>query len=154
MRTCAHPIADLLPHAPPMVLLDAVRGWDKDRLEAEVTIRRDGLFFRPGLGVPAHVGIEYMAQACGAFAGLEARKTGDDVRIGFLLGTRRYRATVDWFAEGMRLTVRIVEIFRDGSMGVFDCAILGNGREQATAQINLYQPDRGAPENATVGERA
>jgi len=157
MRTCRHPIADLLPHAPPMVLLDSVLGWDKDRLVAAVAIRPGIPFFQPGRGVPAHVGIEYMAQACGAYAGLEALESGERVRIGFLLGTRRYVANVDWFEEDRQLAVSVVEVFRDGSMGVFDCTILSEGHELATAQLNVYQPDENGlsnneSEKESVGE--
>ena len=140
-RDYSHPVIDLLPHKPPMVLLDAVLGWDKDRVEAEVVIRPNSPFFRPDKGVPAHVGIEYMAQACGAFAGLEAKEAGEATRIGFLLGTRQYRANTDWFTAGMRLTVTVVEVFRDGSMGVFNCSIRDADRELASAQLNVYQPE-------------
>lgn len=140
-RDCLRSIVDLLPHKPPMVLIDGVLGWDDGCLEAEVVIRPDSPFFREGKGVPVHVGIEYMAQACGAFAGLEAVEAGDSVRIGFLLGTRRYRATTDWFTVGMRLTITVVEVFRDGSMGVFDCSISSGGSDLASAQLNVYQPE-------------
>lgn len=142
MRRCTHAVADLLPHAPPMVLLDSVVGWDKDRVATALSIRPGIPFYESGKGVPAHVGIEYMAQSCGAFAGLEALETGGKVRIGYLLGTRRYRAHVDWFADGEQLTVAAVEVFRDGSMGVFDCTISSGGRELAAAQLTVYQPDQ------------
>ena len=151
MRTSAHPITALLPHAPPMVLLDSVVGWDSDRVAVAVEIRPGVPFFHMGRGVPAHVGIEYMAQACGAFAGLEALEAGDGVKIGYLLGTRRYRAALDWFADGTRLTVMALQIFRDGSMGVFDCKIVDGDRTLASAQLNVYQPEDGAIE-ATTGE--
>ncbi|MGE5540457.1 MAG: 3-hydroxylacyl-ACP dehydratase [Gemmatimonas sp.] len=151
MRTCAHPIAALLPHAPPMVLLDSVVGWDTDRVAVTVAIRPGIPFFVAGRGVPAHVGIEYMAQACGAFAGIEALEIGAPVRIGYLLGTRRYRANVDWFPEGVTLTVTAVQIFRDSAMGVFECAIADGERELATAQLNVYQPEETQAEDATGG---
>ena len=38
MTACPYPIADLLPHAAPMVLLDRVTAWDDDGLTASVTI--------------------------------------------------------------------------------------------------------------------
>jgi predicted hotdog family 3-hydroxylacyl-ACP dehydratase len=128
-----------------MVLLDSVIGWEKGRLDAAVAIRLGIPFFQSGKGVPAHVGIEYMAQACGAYAGLEALEAGEAVRIGFLLGTRRYRAAVDWFKDGTQLTVTVSETFRDGSMGVFDCNILIDVREVAAAQLNVYQTDENSP---------
>jgi len=144
MRACPYPVADLLPHKPPMVLIDAVRGWDEGLLDASVTIRPGIPFHDPARGVPAYVGIEYMAQACGAYAGLEAVSAGQPVRIGLLLGTRRYAATVGWFEPDQELLVRIRELFRDGSIGMFDCRIECEGRELATAQLSVYLLEAGA----------
>lgn len=135
------PVAELLPHAPPMLLLDAVLEGDADTLSASLTIRPGIAFFDAGHGVPAHVGIEYMAQACGAWAGLRGRAEGRPVSLGLLLGTRRYLATEPWFAEGEQLTVLIRVVFREGPMGVFDCRIVVDGRERATANLTVYQPE-------------
>lgn len=140
MRACLHAIAELLPHQPPMILLNAVTGWSPGGLEAAVEILPSSRFFQPGSGVPAHVGIEYMAQACGAYAGLEAKEAGQPIRIGFLLGTRNYASRVSWFTAGERLTINVIEILRQGSMGVFDCRISSGGREVASARLNVYQP--------------
>jgi predicted hotdog family 3-hydroxylacyl-ACP dehydratase len=140
MNACPHAIADLLPHQPPMILLDAVTEWSPGRLEATVGILPSSRFFRPGYGVPAHVGIEYMAQACGAYAGLEAKESGQPIRIGFLLGTRNYASQVSWFTAGERLTISVTEILRQGPMGVFDCGISSGNRNIASARLNVYQP--------------
>jgi predicted hotdog family 3-hydroxylacyl-ACP dehydratase len=145
MRACDASIAELLPQAHPMVLLDSVLGWEPDRLEAAVTIRADSPFYHPGLGVPAHVGLEYMAQACGALSGIEARLQTRPVRIGYLLGTRRFLATVAWFPQNTPLVVRISTTFRDVDMGVFDCVILSGGRDLAKAQLTVYQPADAEP---------
>jgi predicted hotdog family 3-hydroxylacyl-ACP dehydratase len=144
MRDCPYTIADLLPHAAPMVLLDRVIGWDDGRLEASVAIRPDSRFLEPGMGVPCHVGIEYMAQACGAYAGLQAKHAGKPVRVGFLLGTRQYVSKAAWFRLGETLTVCIAEVLRESAMGVFDCRISCDGSDVATARLNVYQPDEPA----------
>jgi predicted hotdog family 3-hydroxylacyl-ACP dehydratase len=143
-RACPYPVVDLLPHKPPMVLIDEVRDWDQGRLEASVAIRPGIPFYDSAHGVPAHVGIEYMAQACGAYAGLEAVTAGQPVRIGLLLGTRRYLSAVSWFEPGQQLLVRILELFRDGSIGMFDCRIECEGRELASAQLSVYLLEPGA----------
>jgi len=145
MRECPYPATDLLPHKPPMVLIDAVRGWEPGRLEATVVVRPGIAFFEPAQGVPAHVGMEYMAQACGAYAGLQAMAAGEPVRVGLLLGTRRYLAHVGWFEPGQELGVKIAELFRDGSIGMFDCRIEHEGWTLATAQLSVYLLEPGAP---------
>jgi predicted hotdog family 3-hydroxylacyl-ACP dehydratase len=136
------PIIDaLLPHAHPMILLDAVIESSADSLTAAVTIRSDSPFAVEGEGVPAHVGIEYMAQACGAFAGLEAHRAGQPVQLGFLLGTRRFQASVPWFSTGWPLQVTVTVVFQEDRMGVFDCRIRHGDAVIATAQLTVYQSD-------------
>nr|WP_294527583.1 hypothetical protein [uncultured Rhodopila sp.] len=141
MAAAFPPIAELLPHAPPMVMLDAVIGHTAESLTAGLTIRADAPFFVPDSGVPCHAGIEYMAQACGAFAGLEAHLAGKPVRLGFLLGTRRYQGFVAWLPEGWHVTVTATVVLREGPMGVFDCRIRHGEDDVAMAQLTLYQPD-------------
>ena len=138
-RPSPWPLAELVPHAPPMILLDEVIDYDDASLRASLTIRPDHPFFAEG-GVPAHVGIEFMAQACGAWSGAVGRQNGEKVRLGMLLGTRRYEAMVERFAAGSRLIVSVILAFRDGELGVFDCAIESDGETLAKAQLTVYQP--------------
>ena len=139
MKRCPYPVADLLPHAPPMLLLDAVLGYEDGQLLAQVTIRPDSIFFRDG-GVPAHIGIEYMAQACGALAGIEALSASRPVRLGLLLGTRNFRAARDFFREGETLLISVDQMFRDAEMGVFEGRVMLGEVTLATATLNVYQP--------------
>jgi predicted hotdog family 3-hydroxylacyl-ACP dehydratase len=144
MRGCPYPVAALLPHEPPMILIDAVRSWEPGRLEAIVTIQPGISFYEEGQGVPAHIGIEYMAQACGAYAGLESVTAGEPIRLGLLLGTRRYLASVGWFLPGQQLLVRVTELFRDETLGLFDCHIECDGQALALAQLSVYLLEPGA----------
>lgn len=134
------PVADLLPHAGRMRLLDRAIEGDAEHLVAEVDIRPDGLFF-DGTGVGGWVGIEYMAQAIAAWAGLKARAGGGTPRIGFLLGSRRYRCEVAHFLPGQTLRVRIrCDYLADNGLGQFDCRIDIDGTPVATAALTVYEP--------------
>jgi predicted hotdog family 3-hydroxylacyl-ACP dehydratase len=132
-------IESVLPHDRPMILIDEIVACDETSLVAAVTITDRSLFLEAD-GVPAYVGIEYMAQACGAYAGVRALAAGDPVRVGFLLGTRQYMAHVSCFRRDDRLTISVTMIYRDQEMGVFDCRIAVDGRLAAEAQLNVYQP--------------
>ncbi len=140
MTPCRYAPAELLPHRPPMVLLDAILGYDENSLQAAVTVSDASLFLEPD-GVPVHIGLEYMAQACGAYAGARARDRGEPVRIGFVLGTRQYRAHVPCFRRGERLAVSVSLLYQDEQMGAFDCRIDIGGKLAAEAQLSVYQPD-------------
>jgi predicted hotdog family 3-hydroxylacyl-ACP dehydratase len=118
MRDCRYPIASLLPHEHPMILLDQVVAYDDESLIAAVTITDTSLFLRAE-GVPGHVGFEYMAQACGAYAGVHALDSGAKVKIGLLLGSRDFRVTVPWYRRGDSLLITVGLNFRDDPMTAF-----------------------------------
>lgn len=145
MRPCAYPIEWLVPHARPMILIDEVLYWDGSLLKAGLTIRPTMPFFRADKGVPVHVAIEFMAQSCGAFIGMEAMEKGEDVRVGFLLGTRNFAARIPWFVENARLVIVTSVSFRDAEIGVFDCTVDCDGESVAQASLTLHRPsDAGA----------
>ena len=134
------PMESLLPHAAPMLLLDEALSHGEDSVTTRVTIRPDHPFAGPE-GVPGHIGIELMAQTCGAWAGINARKHDEPVRVGYLLGTRRYTVDRSWFRFGDVLDIEAQLLFRDQGMGVFHCRIMIEGKMVAEAQINVYQPN-------------
>jgi predicted hotdog family 3-hydroxylacyl-ACP dehydratase len=137
-----YPVESVVPQRPPMILIDEIVARQAEGIVARVTIRPDGLFFQPGRGVPSHVALEWMAQACAAFGGSGALDEGGAVKIGFLLGTRDFRATRSWFAEGERLYVRALLEYRDGELANFACEVADSleGPSLARASLNVYHP--------------
>lgn len=140
MKRCPWPVEELLPHARPMILIDTVESYDAGSLTAAVTVRAGEPFVEPGRGAPAHLAIEWMAQACGAFVGAEAKDAGEPVRLGLLLGTRNFAARQPWFAPGTRAVIAAALVYRDGEMGVFDCTVEIAGEQAVSAQLTVYQP--------------
>ena len=133
-------IRSLLPHAGPMVLLDRVVSTDAESLCAEVEIRSGGLFCTPE-GIGGWIGIEYMAQAIGAYAGYDASLRGEPVKIGFLLGARRYECSRPFFALGSVLKIHVRRLLvSDSGLASFDCRIEDGDGEVATATLTVFQP--------------
>lgn len=132
-------VPELLPHSGTMILLDdaieAGNGWVK----SGVQIGEDSLFFLSSLGVPAWVGIEYMAQTVAMYSGIQSRRAGKDTNIGLLLGTRSYSVMTDYFVLGSYLTIHAHEVWQDGQMAVFECHI-ESSKCLAKARINVLQP--------------
>jgi len=131
-------VAELIPHSGRMVLLDRIIDFDEQSLSAELTVRDDGLL-GDDKSVAAYVGIEYMAQAVAAYTGIQAKQAGEPIKLGFLLGTRRYTSNVGNFAVGTLLTIQVKNIMQDDKLGVFDCKIHATGIE-ITASLTVYQP--------------
>jgi predicted hotdog family 3-hydroxylacyl-ACP dehydratase len=133
-------IRDLLPHSGPMVLLDRVISVDAESLCAEVRIRQDSLFYRDG-AVGGWVGLEYMAQAIGAYAGYSAYLRGEPVKIGFLLGTRHYQCIRPWFTLGSVIRVFAKRVLQDDNgLASFECHIDDDTGRIASASVTVFQP--------------
>lgn len=134
------PIAELLPHAGDMILLDGVERFDDDSVETVLQVRADGLLSAADGSLPAWVGVEIMAQSVAAFAGCHARQAGQPVELGFLLGTRSYQCNVEAFPAGADLRVRAHRSLQDDNgMGVFECHLEGPGIH-AEARLNVFRP--------------
>lgn len=131
---------EVLPHAGAMRLLDRLLAADDDHAVATTTVRRDNLFADEG-GVPAWVGIEFMAQTIAAWAGVRAWRDGGGPALGFLLGSRRYACDVPRFPLGSVLTMTArPELIGDNGLGMFACTLALDGREVARANVSVFQP--------------
>lgn len=132
----------VVPHSGAMVLLDTITEHTETSLTAQVEITEHSMFAE-GKGVPSWVGIEYMAQAIAAFAGYHARLKNESVKIGFLVGTRRYETKYPSFTFGSTLSINVTEVLRtDNGMGVFECKIYSEDHAiLAKANLNVFRPD-------------
>ena len=136
-------IRELLPHSGEMVLLDRAISADDDNLCAEVRIHAASKL-AGATGVGAWVGIEYMAQAVAAHAGWAALQRGDTVKVGFLLGSRKYEAQVSEFALGSMLRVHVHRVLQaENGLGAFECRIdIVDGVDNAaSATVTVFQPN-------------
>lgn len=138
-------IENYLPHRGVMLLLDRLLDASSEGARSQVCVPRDGLFLQDA-GMPAWVGLEYMAQTVAAWAGWQALQAGRPVKLGFLLGTRRFHAACAHFLPGSVLHVSAhCELLAANGLGMFDCRIQLQGDEAVLAQarICVYEPDDG-----------
>jgi len=134
------PLAELLPHAGDMILIEQVLAFDEEQIETRLSVKAGGLFNREDGSLPAWVGIELMAQSVAAYAGCRARLKGRAVALGFLLGTRKFECNVEHFPLGAQLHIHALRSLEDDNgMGVFECHLTGPGI-QASARLNVFRP--------------
>jgi predicted hotdog family 3-hydroxylacyl-ACP dehydratase len=138
------PLAELIPHAGDMILIDQVLSFDEEQIHTRATVKPGGLFNRPDGSLPAWVGIELMAQSVAAYAGCHARRKGEQVALGFLLGTRKFECNVEHFPAGAELSIHgLRSLEDDNGMGVFECHLRGDGFH-ASARLNVFRPPQAA----------
>jgi len=142
----ARPLEDLLPHRAPMILLSRALGMRGEDFACAVDITPQSPFF-DGRGVPAWVGLEYMAQTVAALAGCEGAQAGRGARPGLLLGSRDFAASAERFEPGATLTVLARKVLRqDGGVSAVECRIVdAGGAELVRAQLTVIEmPDMAA----------
>lgn len=136
----AYSVAELVPHGGKMSLLSRIIDYGDGWLHAEVDISRKSMFADEH-GVPSWIGLEYMAQAIAAYAGLQERLQGGAPKIGFLLGSRHYACSSDYFAIGHTLKIQVqLEFLLENGLNVFSCRLQGQ-EILASANVNVFQPD-------------
>lgn len=145
--------ASLLPHSGHMVLIDRITRYGDDFVEAGAQIKPDHILLAGGI-LPYTAFIELMAQAVGAYAGIQARKNAQPVRLGFLLGTRKLEIFAQSVPVGTHLLATAHMSIQDaGGMGVFDCELRWTDAPEtssgtlpsdgilARASLNVYSPE-------------
>ncbi len=131
--------ADVLPHEPPMRLLDRLTRRQGECLWAAVDIGPDSAFYAAPGGVPAWVGLEYLSQTAAAMFGVQARAGGERPRAGMLVACRRYDAAVALFPHGATLSIRVWPASSlSGSLVRFEGDISMNGEVLASGQVSVY----------------
>jgi len=134
-------IAAVLPHVGRMLLLDELSDHGLEHVTCGVTIRAGTTFCDGVSGVPAWVGLEYMAQACCAFSGIEEVRAGSKPSIGLLLGSRSYQSEAEWFPLGATLRIHAELQLRDEKdLVAFACTIHEGDRLLARGDVKAYRP--------------
>jgi predicted hotdog family 3-hydroxylacyl-ACP dehydratase len=138
------PASEFVLHRPPMLLLDRIVETSDELTVCEWRVAETDMFFLPGYGVPAYCAIEYMAQCVAVHAGVNARSRGFGPPLGFLLGTRHYRAAVEYFNAGLSYRATCRELISDDNgMGSYDCSILSEADVIAESRLAVIRKEEG-----------
>ena len=129
-----------IPHSGEMVLIKSIIDNGQNFVECLVDVRRSQHFRRQDGSIPSWIGIEYMAQTIAVYAGYDAKRRGEKIKPGFLLGTRSYKAQSVSFDRNTPLNVKAEVLFQNDELASFNCWIKSKGKTLAEARINVYQP--------------
>ena len=132
-------IEDVLPHSHPMILIERILEYGELYIKTMVTISEATPFIYQGK-VPSYVSIEYMAQSVAAYSGINQLKSGNDIQVGFLLGTQKLELYEDSFNVGDLIELNAERHYYDGEMASFHCQAARQGTILAKANISVYQP--------------
>jgi predicted hotdog family 3-hydroxylacyl-ACP dehydratase len=131
----------LLPHQPPMRLLDALLTADDQRCTALARVDPAAWYAGPDGSAPGWIGLEWMAQAVAAHNGQRRQDPGVAPEFGYLLGTRAYACDLPAFPAHAAAEVEATAQETDPSgLSVYACAIRLHGRPVAQALLKVFEP--------------
>lgn len=135
-------VSDYIPHKLPMKLIESIKDHGERHITTATTITPSVAFFdHDAGGVPAWVGLEYMAQSAAAWVGLNDEAHGRPVEPAFLVSSRQYRAHAPYFLTGEHLLTEVKVEFIEGEIVAFSGAILNSHRQvYADAFFTAYRP--------------
>lgn len=130
------PVAELVPHEPPMLLIDELVAWTPEQARVRAQVRAGSPFVEAGRA-PALVLVEIMAQAVAAASGMAHRQRGGQLGRGVLLGTRELELTIDELQVGDQLFIDVTRQFDEGKLLRYACTVEREGQTIARAELNV-----------------
>jgi predicted hotdog family 3-hydroxylacyl-ACP dehydratase len=130
-------IAQLVPHAEPMVLLDEMITLSPGSAECVMQVREHAPFVVDG-GIGAPMTIEHMAQAVAACLGYEAYLGGAGVRVGMIIACKRFEVFVQRVVVGDALTIRVARTRGNDTLSHFECGVHRGDERIASATLTLF----------------
>jgi predicted hotdog family 3-hydroxylacyl-ACP dehydratase len=142
-RTAFGPVADYLPHRPPMLLIDEIVEVTDHSAVCRATIQPDCVFAIDGQVHPSAM-IEFVAQTCAIAVGVLAARAGDPPRLGMIMACREVTFAVDSFAVGDALTITVNRVFGQKQMAAFTSTVVRGGAPCAAIQLSVIDAELAA----------
>jgi predicted hotdog family 3-hydroxylacyl-ACP dehydratase len=131
------PIEELVPHAGAMVLLEELLEHSPGQARCRLRVREGAPFVRDG-AVQSAVTIEYMAQAVAACLGYEALLGGAGVRVGMIIGCKRFEAHAEALQVGDEVEVHVQCVQGNDALSHFEGKVLRGDSVFSEALLTLF----------------
>lgn len=136
-------IQDVIPHRPPMRLIDSLHSQAAMQVTTTAGVNEQSLFYDAAVnGVPAWVGLEYMAQTAAVWIGLRDHQQGRTPEPAFLVSARQYQAHEPVFPLGSHFYIEVTVKLMDANIVSFVGKIYDDsGKNWADALFTAFRPD-------------
>lgn len=130
------PLAEILPHRPPLLLLDALEACHGHDATCSVVLR-PGTPYVGESGASPLLGLEILAQGAAALFGYRAWLSGQTFEGGALVGVRKLGLHAPRLPVGVVLYTHVRERWTIDAMSLLDCSLRSSERTLASAQLTV-----------------
>jgi predicted hotdog family 3-hydroxylacyl-ACP dehydratase len=135
------PVAQFMPHGPPIRALDELLQWESGHAVCRLRIKETMPFVKDG-AVATVAFVEYLAQAVAVCLGYEAYVGGEGVRVGMLVGIRKMTLHQPTVPVGTDVIVEVERLRGSEDVSTFRGVARVGETEIATAQMTLFHAER------------
>ena len=133
----------LIPHASPMLLIDALLSREGDRATASAFLSHESMFKGSQRGILPEYFIEIIAQTMAAANGFDAIQNLSPVKNGFITEVSTFEIHTT-STEKTAFEIRVEEIMAFGSMKLMKGEVFADDTVLASGEIKIYQDDQDA----------
>jgi 3-hydroxyacyl-[acyl-carrier-protein] dehydratase len=134
------PAGRLIPHRPPLCLVDRLLEFSGQTGVVESIIGPDNIFLDENGRLPSLTLVELIAQASAAVKGYDDLKDGKDIKKGFLVDIREIRF-MDQCVKGDRLLIKIEIVRTISGFSVVNGEVEREGVVIAQGTLKLWVPE-------------
>ena len=131
------PADKILPQKQSMKMIDFLTKMEGRNVESEVTIKAGNILLNQNGMLSESIYMELIAQTIAASVGFDAMCKGDDVRIGFLLGTRKMKI-LEKAKLGDRLITRVFKDTQFGDFGIVQGTVFRDKKILAYGELKIW----------------
>ena len=137
-------LLSVIPHRDKMLLLSKVIDYDLEErsIEAEYRISADCIFYdSAAMGVPAWVGLEFIAQTICALCGIRDKKMGVPQKKGFILSVSQLQLGLPFFKTGSIIYIKAKETERMDPICFLEGEIFLDGKKVLEGKLTIMEVD-------------
>ncbi len=132
------PAEQLLPHRPPMLLIDSLLQREKDRAVASARFDENNIFLSRDRGLLPEYFIEIVAQTMAAANGFDACNSNSKVKDGFLVGLESFSLHHP-LPDTQEFRIVAVKDMAFGQMQVIDGEVFADSTPIASVRLKLWE---------------
>jgi len=137
-RPLPYPAQLLVPHRPPMLIINQLLEKDKDTAVAEAVVPSKGIFVDPDKGLLPEYIIELVAQSMAAANGFDAKQSDQIPSRGFLVGIDNF----SWMGKvcpGETLRVELKKTLKFQAVTIMEGRVVGPNGLVACGEIKVWE---------------
>lgn len=128
----------LVPHRPPMLLVDTLLERDGDRATASAVVPQNGICVDPDQGILPEFFIEVIAQTMAAVNGYDALCAGKNPQDGFLVGIDEFSFEAVP-ALGKTIRIEVEKTFEFGAVKIIRGQVFDEDMLLASGTIKVWE---------------